>query len=168
MNSILAAAIILTMSTSVWLVLRWGHLRCEGTEPLPLFTFLAILFTSGLDVGLIMFPLVDFQTYEAGADYGFSNPLAIEFGFWGFLVWGFYFLTTFYFCIVEPRLKLFELPWIKQINNGVIIWYLRLYRVSVSGLPARLYRGNLRTRPIWPCCDGGVTGGYLQHPPAVY
>ncbi|MEL0192186.1 MAG: BCCT family transporter, partial [Halieaceae bacterium] len=65
MNTILAAAIILTMSTSVWLVLRWGHLRCEGTEPLPLLTFLAILFTSGLDVGLIMFPLVDFQTYEA-------------------------------------------------------------------------------------------------------
>ena len=121
MNTILAAAIILTMSTSVWLALRWGHLRCEGTEPLPLLTFLAILFTSGLDVGLIMFPLVDFQTYEAGADYGFSNPLAIEFGFWGFLVWGFYFLTTFYFCIVEPRLKLFELPWIKHINNGVII-----------------------------------------------
>ena len=95
MNTILAAAIILTLSTSVWLVLRLGHLRCEGTEPLPLLTFLAILFTSGLDVGLIMFPLVDFQTYEAGADYGFSNPLAIEFGFWGFLVWGFYFLTTF-------------------------------------------------------------------------
>jgi glycine betaine transporter len=120
-NTILAAAIILTMSTSVWLVLQWGHVRCEGTEPLPLLTFLAILFTSGLDVGLIMFPLVDFQTYEVGADYGFSNPVAIEFGFWGFLVWGFYFLTTFYFCIVEPRLKLFELPWIKHINNGVII-----------------------------------------------
>ena len=121
MNTILAAAIILTMSTSVWLVLRWGHIRCEGSEPLPLLTFLAILFTSGLDVGLIMFPLVDFQTYGEAAEYGFTNPLAIEFGFWGFLVWGFYFLTTFYFCIVEPRLKLFELPWIKHINNGVII-----------------------------------------------
>ena len=121
MNTLLAAAIILTMSTSVWLVLRWGHIRCEGSEPLPLLTFLAILFTSGLDVGLIMFPLVDFQTYGEAAEYGFTNPLAIEFGFWGFLVWGFYFLTTFYFCIVEPRLKLFENPWIKHINNGVII-----------------------------------------------
>ena len=23
--------------------------------------------------------------------YGFTNPLAIEFGFWGFLIWVFYF-----------------------------------------------------------------------------
>jgi glycine betaine transporter len=45
----------------------------------------------------------------------------LEFGFWGFLVWGFYFTTTFYFCIVEPRLKLFEIPVIKWANNLVII-----------------------------------------------
>ncbi len=30
-------------------------------------------------------------------------------------------LTTFYFCIVEPRLKLFEIPAIKFTNNVVII-----------------------------------------------
>ncbi|GAB5488270.1 MAG: BCCT family transporter [Parasphingorhabdus sp.] len=83
--------------------------------------FTAILFTSGLDVGLILFPLKEFPTYEAEAIYSFANPLAIEFGFWGFLVWGFYFLTTFYFCVIEPRLKLFEIGWVKLINNMVII-----------------------------------------------
>ncbi len=89
--------------------------------PVSLFTFIAILFTSGLDVGLIMFPLVDFQVYASEQAYAFANPLAMEFGFWGFLVWGFYFLTTFYFCVVEPKLKLFEIPAIKVTNNAVII-----------------------------------------------
>jgi len=89
--------------------------------PVSFFTFIAILFTSGLDVGLIMFPLVDFQVYASEQAYDFANPLAIEFGFWGFLVWAFYFLTTFYFCIVEPKLKLFEIPIIKVTNNIVII-----------------------------------------------
>ena len=53
--------------------------------------------------------------------YGFTNPLAIEFGFWGFFIWLFYFVTTFYFCLVEPRLQLFEIPWVKWINNAIVI-----------------------------------------------
>jgi choline-glycine betaine transporter len=107
--------------TALLLVLRWGNLRCVGSMPVSFFTFIAILFTSGLDVGLIMFPLVDFETYATEAEYSFANPLAIEFGFWGFLVWVCYFLTTFYFCIVEPKLKLFEIPAIKITNNIVVI-----------------------------------------------
>ncbi len=121
MTLILSMAIVVTMMTSLLLVTRWRNVRCEGPLPVSLFTFIAILFTSGLDVGLIMFPLVDFPIYESETVYAFANPLAIEFGFWGFLVWGFYFLTTFYFCIVEPRLGLFELPVIKWTNNIVII-----------------------------------------------
>lgn len=109
------------MLTSLVLVTRWRSLRCEGPLPASTFTFIAILFTSGLDVGLIMFPLVDFEVYASEAPYAFTNPLALEFGFWGFLVWAFYFLTTFYFCIVEPKLKLFEIPVIKFVNNVVII-----------------------------------------------
>jgi len=105
----------------VVLVIGWGKTRCTGPMPVSLFTFIAILFTSGLDVGLIMFPLVDFELYASEPEYAFANPVAIEFGFWGFLVWGFYFLTTFYFCIVEPKLKLFEIPIIKVTNNIVII-----------------------------------------------
>ncbi len=81
----------------------------------------AILFTSGLDVGLIMFPLTEFPIYEVETAYEFTNPLAIAFGFWGFLIWLFYFVTTFYFCVIEPRLRLFEIPWVKRINNGIVI-----------------------------------------------
>jgi choline-glycine betaine transporter len=36
-------------------------------------------------------------------------------------VWGFYFSTTFYFCVLEPRLKIFELPVVKWVNDIVII-----------------------------------------------
>jgi len=89
--------------------------------PTSLFTFSAILFTTGLDVGLIMFPLTEFPVYARESDYGFANPLAVEFGFWGFLVWSFYFLTTFYFCVVEPRVELFEIPFVKFVNNLVVI-----------------------------------------------
>ena len=121
MNLILSVAIAITLLTSALIVIRFYRLRLAGADPLPLGAFMAILFTSGLDVGLIMFPLTEFPTYEADAEYGFTNALAIEFGFWGFLVWGFYFLTTFYFCVVEPKLKLFELRPVKLINSAVII-----------------------------------------------
>ena len=121
MNTILSVAILATLCTSLFLIIRFRNLRLTGSDPLPLTTFMAILFTSGLDVGLIMFPLTEFPVYESEPAYGFTNALAIEFGFWGFLVWGFYFLTTFYFCVVEPKLKLFEVGWVKLINSGVII-----------------------------------------------
>ena len=121
MNTILTIAIAVTLLTSVLIVFRFGKTVLKGSDPLPLAAFMAILFTSGLDVGLIMFPLTEFPVYETEAAYGFTNALAIEFGFWGFLVWAFYFLTTFYFCIVEPKLKLFEIGWVKLINSAVII-----------------------------------------------
>ncbi|MEL6694255.1 MAG: BCCT family transporter, partial [Pseudomonadota bacterium] len=121
MNMILSVAIAVTLFTSLILVARFRGLRLKGSDPLPLTAFIAILFTSGLDVGLIMFPLTEFPVYESEAAYGFTNALAIEFGFWGFLVWGFYFLTTFYFCVVEPKLKLFEIGWVKLLNSAVII-----------------------------------------------
>jgi glycine betaine transporter len=121
MQAILSIAILVTLFTSVIIVVRWGNLRCEGSMPTSLFAFIAILFTSGLDVGLIMLPLTEFPVYANEAAYGFANPLAVEFGFWGFLVWLFYFLTTFYFCIVEPRVKLFEIPIVKFFNNAVVI-----------------------------------------------
>lgn len=121
MTFILSVALAVTLLTSLVLAIRWRNTVCTGEIPVSHFTFMAILFTSGLDVGLIMFPLVDFETYATDATYAFSNPLAIEFGFWGFLVWGFYFLTTFYFCVVEPKLKLFDIPAVYVTNNLVII-----------------------------------------------
>jgi len=110
-----------TLLTSLVIAVRWRNTICEGPMAVSFFTFIAILFTSGLDVGLIMFPLVDYEVYASDSIYAFANPLAIEFGFWGFLVWGFYFLTTFYFCIVEPKLQLFQIPAIKLVNNIVVI-----------------------------------------------
>lgn len=121
MNVILLVAIGVTMLTSTAIVLRWGNLVCEGNLPSSLFAFSAILFTSGLDVGLIMFPLTEFPIFEQGAEYGFANPLAIEFGMWGFWVWAFYFLTTFYFCKIEPKVKIFEIPLVKFVNSFVVI-----------------------------------------------
>ena len=121
MYEILSVAIAITLSTSVFICVKWRNVRCVGQTPVSLLAFLAILFTSGLDVGLIMFPLIEFPVYAAEQDYSFTNPLAIEFGFWGFLVWAFYFLTTFYFCVVEPKLGLFEYRPIRWLNNLVII-----------------------------------------------
>jgi len=121
MVEILSIAIAVTLITSVFICLKWRNSRCMGQTPLSLVAFSAILFTSGLDVGLIMFPLVEFSVYAAEEAYSFTNPLAIEFGFWGFLVWAFYFLTTFYFCIVEPKVGLFQLRPIRWINNLIVI-----------------------------------------------
>jgi glycine betaine transporter len=121
MQAILGVAIVITLVSALAIVLFWGHRRCEGPMPVSTFTFVAILFTSGLDVGLIMFPLTEFPVYAEEQAYAFANPLAVEFGFWGFLVWMFYFLTAFYFVRIEPRVKLFEIPAIKFFNNLVII-----------------------------------------------
>ena len=121
MQTILSVAVVAVLAISLGLVWRWGNLILIGQMPAKLFAFFAILFTSGLDVGLIMFPLTEFPVYETEQVYGFTNPLAIEFGFWGFLIWFFYFLTTFYFCVVEPRLKIFEIPWVKLVNNIIIV-----------------------------------------------
>ena len=121
MALILTIAMSATLLTAIMIAIYWRNVECVGEIPTSFFTFIAILFTSGLDVGLIMFPVLDFQVYAEDAAYAFTNPLAVEFGFWGFLVWGFYFTTTFYFCIVEPKLQLFKIPIIKWTNNIVII-----------------------------------------------
>lgn len=120
----LSIGILFTFTAIAFVIYRWGNMKCIGVTPVRKFTFIAILFTSGLDVGLIMFPLTEFAGYAdlvSSPEYGFSNPLAIEFGFWAFLIWAFYFLTCFYFCVIEPRVKFFDIPLIKFINNVVII-----------------------------------------------
>lgn len=120
-NSVLQLAVIAVVFSVLGILFYYGRRILNGSHPTKFFAFFAILFTSGLDVGLIMFPLTEFPLYETEATYGFTNPLAIEFGFWGFFIWLFYFLTTFYFCLLEPKLRLFEIPAIKAINNVIII-----------------------------------------------
>lgn len=120
----LSAGVIFTFLAVVFILCKWGNVVCTGSNPVSTFTFIAILFTSGLDVGLIMFPLTEFAGYAdivANPEYAFSNPLAIEFGYWGFLIWMFYFLSCFYFCIIEPKVRFFEITWVKAINNIIII-----------------------------------------------
>ncbi|WP_293678715.1 BCCT family transporter [uncultured Phenylobacterium sp.] len=117
----LSAAIVVTLLTAAAIVVGWGGRRVAGPQPLSLPGFMALLFTSGLDVGLVMLPLTEFPVYAREPTYAFANPLAIAFGSWGFLVWGFYFLTTFYFVALEPRLRLFAIPAVKAVNNLVII-----------------------------------------------
>jgi choline-glycine betaine transporter len=125
LTSIISFGVILAFVLVIFCTIKWWNLELTGTTPMPLFVFIAILFTSGLDVGLIMFPLAfDYPLYADVAvepAYAFTNPLALEFGFWGFLIWAFYFLTTFYFCAIEPRVKFFEIPAVKILNNIVII-----------------------------------------------
>ncbi|UJF20600.1 BCCT family transporter [Shewanella sp. OMA3-2] len=124
MTTWLSIGILFTFAAIAFVIYRWGNMQCIGVTPVRKFTFIAILFTSGLDVGLIMFPLTEFAGYAdlaTSPEYGFTNPLAIEFGFWACLIWAFYFLTCFYFCVIEPRVKYFEIPLIKFINNLVII-----------------------------------------------
>jgi glycine betaine transporter len=121
MQAILSCAVVVVLAISLGLIWRCGNFILIGQTPTRFFAFFAILFTSGLDVGLIIFPLTEFPVYETEAVYGFANPLAIEFGFWGFFIWIFYFLTTCYFCIIEPRLKIFQIPWVKLVNNIIII-----------------------------------------------
>ena len=125
MTSVITFGVILAFVLVAIVTIKWWNLELTGRDPVSLFVFISILFTSGLDVGLIMFPLAwDFPLYadiETTPAYGFTNPLAIEFGYWGFLIWAFYFLTTFYFCVIEPRVKFFEIPVVKWVNNLVII-----------------------------------------------
>lgn len=121
MDLIISFGVLLAFALVVFCVVKWWNLRCVGVTPVHLFTFIAILFTSGLDVGLIMFPLTEFGGYAEEPAYAFANPLAVEFGFWGFLIWAFYFLTSFYFCVIEPRVKFFEIPVVKLVNNVVIV-----------------------------------------------
>ena len=124
MTAWLSAGILFTLLSVAYIVFKWGNMKVVGVTPVKTFTFIAILFTSGLDVGLIMFPLTEFAGYadiSASPEYAFTNPLAIEFGFWGFFIWAFCFLTCFYFCVVEPKVKFFEIPVVKFINNVVII-----------------------------------------------
>ena len=58
---ILSSAVILLLMVSLLLVLRWCNAILYGEMPTRFFAFFAILFTSGLDVGLIIFPLGSFR-----------------------------------------------------------------------------------------------------------
>lgn len=126
------------------MIVRWRNLRWQGTPPVKTFTLVALLFTIGLDMCLVMLPLTEFPVYADDAACAFTNPLAIEFGMWGPLVWMMYFLTAFYFIKLEPRLQVLRIPLVKWVYNPTVIatcaftGYLFLTALPgyVPGLPA--------------------------------
>jgi choline-glycine betaine transporter len=121
MTVVLTVAVIVSTLLTVVVLLRYGRSRVEGRIPLRAAPFVAVLFCSGLDVGLIMFPLTEYPVYESEAAYSFAHPLSIELGMWGLLIWGFYFLTAFYFLRIEPRLQLFKIRWVNLLNSLIIM-----------------------------------------------
>ncbi len=135
LSGVLRVAVIFIFVTTAYLFLFHGSRRVLGKYPLGTFTFTSLLFTAGLDSGLVMLPLTEFATYTSDPAYSFTNPAAIEFGFWGFLVWTFYFITAYYFLRVEPKIKLFEVPFFKYVNNFVT--------VATCAFTAFLFLGNL-------------------------
>jgi choline-glycine betaine transporter len=119
MTEIITVAYICVLASALFVLLRWRNVVCTGDTPVGVLTLVALLFTAGLDMGLVMLPLTEFPVYEADDVYAFTNALAVEFGMWGPLVWLMYFLT--YFVALEPRLKIFEIPAVKWIYNPTVI-----------------------------------------------
>lgn len=121
MSLIISIAYLCVLVSAVFVIVRWGNVTCTGPTPVGTFTLVALLFTAGLDMGLVMLPLTEFPTYQQDQAYAFTNPLAVEFGMWGPLVWLMYFLATFYFVIIEPRLQVFQIPAVKWVYNLTVI-----------------------------------------------
>jgi choline-glycine betaine transporter len=121
MTAIISVAYVCVLASALFVMVRWRNVVCVGETPVGTLTLVALLFTAGLDMGLVMLPLTEFPIYEGEDVYGFTNALAVEFGMWGPLVWLMYFLTTFYFVALEPRLKIFEMPLVKWVYNPTVI-----------------------------------------------
>ncbi len=45
----LSAGIIFTLLSVAYILVKWGNMKVVGVTPVRTFTFIAILFTSGLD-----------------------------------------------------------------------------------------------------------------------
>ena len=121
---LLSAGAVLCLCLTFFILVRYWNQIYKGTHPVSFLTFVAILFTSGLDIGFILLPLTEFADYQNNIqypEYMGMNPLAIEFGFYGFFVWLFYFVTCFYFCVLEPRLHFFDIPFVKFLYQGITI-----------------------------------------------
>jgi len=121
MSLVISIAYVTVLLASLFVIVRWRNLTCHGPSPVNVFTLVALLFTAGLDMGLVMLPLTEFPVYAEDAAYAFTNPLAVEFGMWGPMVWMMYFLTTFYFIVLEPKLGVFRIPAVKWVYNLTVI-----------------------------------------------
>ncbi|MCC5965148.1 MAG: BCCT family transporter [Natronohydrobacter sp.] len=147
MTLIITIAYLSVLACALLVLLRWPRLEVQGDTPVGLLTLIALLFTAGLDMGLVMLPLSEFPVYEGDPVYDFSNALAIEFGMWGPLVWLMYFVTTVYFVALEPRLRLFEIGVIKWVYNLTIIatcaFTCYLFMINLPGYAPDMSQGMI-------------------------
>ncbi len=117
-------AALLTLGLTLYLLMFQGNEVIQSGQKVHLATLFAILFTTGLDGGLLLLPLLDFKHHLIASQYPeylFAHPIAIEFGFWGGWSWAVYFVTACYFALFEPKLKLFKRPLLRWLNSIVII-----------------------------------------------
>lgn len=121
MRLLISVGILLFIVVGIFLCWRYRKVKLSGDTPSSSAVLVAILFTSGLDSGFILMPLVEFPSYQSDPSYGFVNPLAIELGFWGLTAWFLYFVSTLYFLTLEPKLQLFKRPAIRLVNSLVVL-----------------------------------------------
>ncbi len=147
MTWVISAGIILIVCCCVCLFVYCADKKFTGDKPVSKLAFFAIIFTSGLDGGFILLPLIEFRQYQLSSDYEFANPLAVEVGFWGISVWLIYFASTLYFCALEPKVKFFKRPWIKFIHSIIVLltcaFTLSLFSQSVSYFLSPLVSTNI-------------------------
>lgn len=113
--------ILLFIVVGCLLCWQYRNVKLSGDTPSSPAVMIAVLFTSGLDGGFILLPLVEFPTYQQDANYAFLNPLAIELGFWGITAWFLYFVSTLYFLTIEPKLQLFRRPAVRFVNSLIVL-----------------------------------------------
>lgn len=118
---LIAVGIILFVGIGISLCWIYRGKKLTGDSPSSPLVLIAILFTSGLDGGFILLPLLEFPIYDQQQAYAFANPLAIELGFWGITAWYLYFVSTIYFLTIEPKLQLFKHTAIKVLSSLVVI-----------------------------------------------
>ncbi|QBX34020.1 BCCT family transporter [Paracoccus liaowanqingii] len=161
MTPIITVAYLSVLACALFVLIRWPRLRLQGEEPVGLFTLIALLFTAGLDMGLVMLPLAEFPIYEGDPAFGFTNALAVEFGMWGPLVWLMYFVATFYFIVLEPRLLLFQIPAVKWIYNLTIIATCSFTcYLFMSNLPT--YAPDLSQGAVWALVVGVIATAVIS------
>ncbi len=101
----------------------------------------ALLFTAGLDMGLVMLPLTEFPAYAADSAYGFTNRShrvrhVGTIGLDDVLPLGLLFRGA-----SNRGLKIFEIAAVKWVYNLTVIRDMRVHLLSLPHGLAELYRG---------------------------
>ena len=124
MSSWLNLGLLTSYAFIAYILIKWGNMRVIGVTPLKTPVFMAILFTSGLEVGGIMLPLIDFPVFEdtsTNPEYLFTNPLAMECASMCFAIWSGYGMRCFDFCVSATHVKFCAIAFIQFVNTVCII-----------------------------------------------